>query len=558
MQVEKDTRESQARALKGLLKQAQAEAAVLKAKEKDYEALEKELETYKEGQPVDILTHAKEKRELEEAHSAAISALRAEYEQQIIETEKRLTHRMEEEITKVMQESQEELDQLAKVKEEELEIFKQSVERQRRRTSEFVSVAEHERLKMKLDELTADIEKENRQPAVNPTKGHTSTSVSERHLRQELADAKMELVRKQNAADKTKIELEKLRNQVQTSKSVTETKMNILKSKIKSLEAQLAKKNPTGNGVSTPSVDPSTPVAGGSGPGTRFQRAEARTVKTTVKGPPRFSTFSTTPYLNRTVKKSEAEAPAAPLVPSAAGTGSPSMRFSSATFAPRINTPRQSSPLRRVVTVEVSPTRKSSILRLSPRRMTSLGSRSDKEGIDNGEGSESTFTAVSKTTGKKISLFDDENTPEPANQSAAVPLTEEPRRRGKRKLNAAKIDMYDVQDADHPDSPGSVFKRVKLDSPLPAQETPSKRPRSEQVAPGTTTRAAAKARDAKGTDVFSRLSTTSTAAVSAVPSTPKATPRPSAVPVPGSSRILGRDISPLKDRNRGIRKTFKV
>lgn len=531
-----------------MLKQAQAETEVLKAKALDYE---QQLQDTKPSEPGKVLNFAKEKRELEEEHAETLEKMRLDYDQKIIETEKRLLHLMEEEINKVMQESQEELDNLAKLKDKELEVFKESVERRRRRTSQFVSFAEHERLKARLDELTAEVEKENAAIPNEPSKPVAGNG-QERQLRQELAEAKVELVKKQSAADKAKIELEKLRHQMQTSKSVTETKMSILKSKVKTLEGQLAKKNPTNDGFSTPTAEPTTPVAGDSGPANRFQRAEPRTVKTTVKGPPRFSTFSTSPYLSKTVKRTEETT-----TQNAAAAGSPTMRFTASTFKPRISSPvlKQSSPLRKNISMENSPPPKlSGTFKLSPRRLTTAGvdpAKQTENGAEQG-------TAISKVTGKKVSLFDDDDV-EPA--AELEEFGEEPKRRGKRKLNTAQIDIYDGEDRDHPDTPGSVFKRAKLAGSPRASgvpETPSRRTKSS--IPGTATRVTAKAKKSATAATASTeakataKADTENGANAGVPVTPKA--RPSGVPVP-TSRIR-RNITPLKDRNRGIRETFKV
>lgn len=553
--------------MKGLLKQATAEADVLRAKEKNYNDLENEFQMYKDEHgnsgvnslEGDILTQTKGMRELEESHAKEIAALREDYETQLEELEKRLKHRMEEEMSRLTHESQKELDKLAKVKDKEVEMFKESVERRRRRTSEFVSAVEHEQLRVKLDEITKELEKENSRQVNLVTNRSSPTKLqpsgSERQVRTELAEMKKELIKKANAADKATLELEKLRSQMQTSQSVSETKISLLKSKIKNLETKLVQKNPA---VSTPTTtDPSTPVAGGSGPGTRFHRTDVRTVAKTVAGPPRFSTFSTTPYLQRTVRKPEKSLGL--LTPSglraASSTGSPRM-------VSRISTPiiRQSSPLRRTLAIS-TPTQRSSLLRFSPRRTTLAESSQPIDGALDSTTLEKAApsTAISKASGLKVSLFDEDEV-EPTSKKESVKeggeVTavdgEEPRRKGKRKLNAAKVDIYDSgDDENHPDIPGSVFKRVKLSgSPVSQLNKSSKSAAASKLGAVRDTGNKAPA----GQD-FSRSGMAP--AKSDVPRSVTKTPV-AATPKVGGRPLLGHDISPLKARNKGVRPTFKV
>lgn len=538
--MEKDNRESQVRALKGLLKQTTADADILRAKEKNYANLEKEFENYRELHTsnseksseeeatkaqveTDNWKHAQEKQELEEAHSKEIQSVRAEYEEQVKDTEQRMRHRMEEEINKLMIESQQELEKLAKVKDEELEIFKTNQERKRRRTSQFVSPAEHERLKIKLELLTKELEKEAQEPPLllqrkdvliaerlSPVKPKTSgTSGDTRQLRAEVAELKSEMIKKANAVEKTQLELTKLRNQMQSSKSVSETKIVLLKSKIKSLEGQLAKKKPASGsgGVSTPNGQaPITPVAGGSGPGTRFNRVTETKNNKTVAGPLRFSTFSTTPYLARTGAAAQKttsgeQSTGSPRVTTASPRKSVLGQISSQPSHIPSPIPRQSSPLRRTIAVPMSQQRKG-VIGLSPiRRMMPAhanGNDSTGQAVSMKKDNQAGFMAMSKLTGKKISLFDDDEEEDDAaleqeeiqkekvlgmpkrgqtsessttlngnpNTKISINEDEPKRRRGKRKLNSvATVDIYekgDNEDDDHPDVPGSVFKRVKL------------------------------------------------------------------------------------------------
>lgn len=565
--MEKDARESQGRALKGLLKQATAEADVLRAKEKNYNDLENEFRRYKDDHGTsgvnssegDILTHAKEMRELEELHAKEIAALRGDYETQLEDLEKRLMHRMEEEMTRLTHESQEELDKLAKVKDKEVEIFKESVERRRRRTSEFVSVVEHEQLRIKLDEITKELEKENSRHVrldtgrSSPTK--IQASVSERQVRAELAEMKKQLMKKANVADKASLELEKLRSQMKTSESASEHKISLLRSKIKNLETKLLQKNP---GMSTPTTtDPSTPVAGGSGPGTRFHRTDVRTVAKTVAGPPRYLQFSTTPYLNKTGRKTEKSSML--LTPSnlaaQSSTGSPRIAFGTST-----PTMRQ-SPLRRTFTIS-TPTQRIHKLTFSPRRTTLAESSQPTDTAIEATALQNSapFTAISKASGTKVSLFDDDEA-EPTSKKESVKEDgegtavdgEEPRRKGKRKLNTAKVDIYDSgDDENHPDIPGSVFKRAKLSGSPGNQLNKSSKwavTSSKLDTVQDTGNNVPAAQDFSNSGMATvKPDVTRSVARTPVAATPRVNGRP----------LLGHEISPLKARNKGVRPTFKV
>lgn len=484
LSIEKDTREGQTKALKGLLNKAKAEAEALKVKVENFEELKVDYKQYRKTHPrksvagetekttekdaEDLrLEFNEEKSELEVKHAKHIEDLQADFAQQMASAEQHFQHRLEEEQNKLMLESQTELEKLAKVKDQELEIFKESQERKQRRTSQFVSTVEYEKLKEEFEQLSKQVEREKVLSAVKSrfaspnTKSALVAAKEAKQLRTELTELRKELDKKSNAINKAQVELDKLRNQIQTSKSVTETKMTLLKNKIKGLEAQLARKTE----LRTPGgTNPLTPVAGGSGPGTRFHRlgepgtATKRGLLSATSTPVlKFSDFSTSPFL-RTGGFG-----------GVTGTPVPS----NSRCSPVITSSRSSTPVSKLVTPSKRPfaTPRSQIPRPIGVKAGSMSIRKLP-----------TSSSIVRSGARKISLFDDDDDEE--SEENGILNGSKTKRRRKRKLNSIAVDIYDTDDitntpskqgatnsqndendSDHPDTPGSAFKRVKLSTP---------------------------------------------------------------------------------------------
>ncbi|KAF5094745.1 hypothetical protein D0Z00_003410 [Geotrichum galactomycetum] len=605
LSLEKDTRESQAKALKGLLNKAKAEADSLRVKVKSLEDLQTDYKQYRKTHPRKSLVAAnneetnqkdaedlqlefnEKRRELELKHAKEIEDLQADFAVQLANTEQHYQHRLEEEQNKLLLESQIELEKLGKVKDKELEIFKESQERKLRRTSQFVSTVEYEKLREEFEELSKQVEREKVSSAVrsrfaSPNAKSPAVAANDaKQLRTELAELRKELVKKSNAVDKAQVELDKLRHQIQTSKSVTETKMTLLKNKIKGLETQLARKTEL---LRTP-TNPLTPVAGGgSGPGTRFHRlaepgtaSKRGTLSATSTPIPKFSNFSTSPFL-RTGGAAELKT-----IPGS----TPSSRAHHR--SPVITSSRSTTPVSKLVTPSKRPvaTPRSRI----PRATTGMVATSSSI-------RKLPTPSILRSRAQKISLFDEDD--EVDEENGVIIDGSKPERRRKRKLNSIAIDIFDTDDVaktpskqgsggrssstsnendpDHPDTPGSAFKRVKLSTPETKQTISSafkirqKRGGAAASTPiGTEKRTTATAAAAvvdtvtptaaekKPVGTPARGSKkTSTTASSAGP-TRSNTSSNASPKSPGSKTSLKKlEISPLRTRNRVNRGSFKV
>jgi hypothetical protein len=612
LSLEKDTRESQTKALKCLLNKAKAEADSLHIKVKSLEDLQTDYKQYRKTHPRKSLVAAdneeatkkdaedlqlefnEKRRELELKHAKEIEDLQADFAVQLANAEQHYQHRLEEEQNKLLLESQIELEKLAKVKDEELEIFKESQERKQRRTSQFVSTAEYEKLKEEFEELSKQVEREKVSSAVrsrfaSPNAKSAAVAANDtKQLRTELAELRKELVKKSNAVDKAQVELDKLRNQIQTSKSVTETKMTLLKNKIKGLETQLARKTelrtPTGR-------NPLTPVAGGSGPGTRFYRLaepgsanKGGTLAATSTPISKFSNFSTSPFL-RTGGAVELKT-----IPGSSGsTGTPNSHHYHR--SPVITSSRSTTPVSKLVTPSKRPiaTPRSQI----PRATGMVaGATSNIRKLP-------ASSSIMRSGTRKISLFDEDD-----EENGLIDGSKTERRR-KRKLNSIAVDIFDTDDVaktpskrgsvgrsstndendpDHPDTPGSAFKRVKLSTPE-AKQTISSASKIRQKRGGTaavastptgvekkaTTNnaagAAAKAvagavtptaveKKPVGTPARAAKKPTTASSAAKGPtasSASKASPKAS-----GKASSMKKEISPLRTRNRVNRGSFKI
>lgn len=593
LSLEKDTRESQTKALKGLLNKAKAEADSLRVELKSLRDLQTDYKQYRKTHPRKSLVAAdseeatkkdaedlqlefnEKRRELELKHAKEIEDLQADFAVQLTNTEQHYQHRLEEEQNKLLLESQIELEKLAKVKDKELEIFKESQERKQRRTSQFVSTVEYEKLKEEFEQLTKQVEREKVSSAVrsrfaSPNAKSAAVAANDaKQLRTELAELRKELVKKSNAVDKAQVELDKLRSQIQTSKSVTETKMTLLKNKIKGLETQLARRTelrtPTG-------TNPLTPVAGGSGPGTRFHRladpgtANKRgTLSATSTPIPKFSNFSTSPFL-RTGGAAELKA-----IPGSGGS-TPSGRIPHR--SPVITSSRSTTPVSKLVTPSKRPTAtpRSQIPRATGAAAGATGSVRKLPAP----------SSIMRSGARRISLFDEDD-----EENGLIDGSKTERRR-KRKLNSIAVDIFDTDDVaktpskrgsagksstndendpDHPDTPGSAFKRVKLSTPEAKQTISSafkirqKRGSSGTAAAGASTPVAS---EKKATATGASAAVTPTAAEKKAASTPaRASRKPAAVTSAGKASpqaqaSLKKDVSPLRTRNRVNSGSFKV
>lgn len=583
LSIEKDTRESQTKALKGLLNKAKAEAAALKVKVENLEELKVDYKQYRKTHPhksvaggtektiekdaEDLrLEFNEEKSELEVKHAKQIEDLQADFAQQMASAEQHFQHRLEEEQNKLMLESQTELEKLAKVKDQELEIFKESQERKHRRTSQFVSTVEYEKLKEEFEQLSKQVEREKVSSAVKSrfaspnTKSALVAANEAKQLRTELTELRKELDKKSNAINKAQVELDKLRNQIQTSKSVTETKMTLLKNKIKGLEAQLARKTE----LRTPGgTNPLTPVAGGSGPGTRFHRlgepgtaTKRGSLSATSTPILKFSDFSTSPFL-RTGG-----------VGGVTGTPVPS----NSRCSPVITSSRSSTPVSKLVTPSKRPlaTPRSQIPRPT-------GMKAGPMSIRKLPGSSS----IVRSRTRKISLFDDDDEESEENGILDGSKTE---RRRKRKLNSIAVDIYDTNDItntpskqgatnsqkdendpDHPDTPGSAFKRVKLSTPN-IKQTISSTFKIQQKRGGDpvavhTSKSVEKTLATTTSSNKKRVAGASVSTKESADSTGKSTKADNSGADPTSAKgklPLKKKISPLRARNRVNHGSFKV
>lgn len=581
-------------------------------------------------------------KELEKNHSKIMDAEKKKNQELLKDSEAKFQLKIQQEVEKAVKKSKKELEKIIILKNGELDILKEMLDKKDRQYIDSVSQGEKQQgqLKEKLESITQELDQEKKASAAaitamsedikSPIKS-TKSSATEKQLRSDIAELEKELLKKTSESDKTQIELEKVRNQLQTSKSVMESKMSLLKSKIKTLETQLSKSRSSsgtksktaaksrrnqsnGGGFGTPIglLGATTPVAPGSGPGTRFHRfadgagrresnnsgANDSIMNGSAFGgnaTSKFSTFSTTPFLSKTGLF------ASTTTASNIGDGSPRA----------ISTPRMNSPTANRTSTAFTPGNKlilpsprKGVLQLSPVRNGA-----------NVEAKKVTFTAVSKATGKKVSLFDDDddegddsllvgmkatttqqkqgkkrgqntksnnNLKNNKNTTSAVTsfseessaistgttTEEEPKkRRRKRKLNSnVNIDLYDSngdddnggggRDADHPDLPGSVFKRARM-----LLHTATGKPTTTSsitddpmtVNDGTSTHLTADMTPSKSNKHRPNNKKLASKSLGKEPS----------LGLSGSTDntgggLFGRDISPLKARNRGIRKIFRV
>lgn len=443
-------------------------------------------------------------KDLEASHVKALAETNKKHKDALKDMEETHKKNMKEEIEKAIREltAKQKKADIAKAQENDQEENEENM-----KLKETV-----EKLTRQLDDTKATLAKARE---ASPVKNGADAK-----LRAELAEAKMQLSKKSSQIDKVEAELKHLREELETSKKASENKAKTLKSKINTLETQLEKRELKSKTSKVkklsraPASIVSTPV---NEPKTRFDQDVTVNESMAIGKQPSVSTFSTTPFLSRT---SLLQAPSTPKI-----TGSPSRPE-----------PGAQSPPRQA---------KKNVFHLSPVRKNAKASTAA------GEPTKKNF-AVNKATGKKVSLFDDDSDDERGDDTLTKPqakktitkkistssflddasiMGEEPKKRKKRKLNAnVKLDLYeDSQDEsndNHPDKPGSMFKRAK----------PAVLASASSAAPtGATKKPAKKLGD-----------------------NPATLGPPTSTESASSGGLFGRDISPLKARNKGIRKIFKV
>lgn len=576
--MDKADHDSQVQTLQAAAKESEVQASRFKQSLAD---LQKEFEDYKRQhiESTGARKDAESKRqksvqtELEQQHSKELADLSKRHTKALDEATEKLKKKLTAETEKVIK-----LGSQAKLKDEEIDVLKEVLEKKGRQYLDSVSQAdeEHERLKKKIERLTKELEQAGSSTTLatrtkskelaSPTK-----SASDHLLRTEIDSLKRELAKKTSQASKAEAELEKIKAQLETTKAANETKVNLLKSKVKTLETQLAKKTvpgattkTTAKGRGAAAKKVSTPL---STPRfeqrTRFDETAkpASTVGdstfeagagATDKESSRFSLFSTTPFLSR----------AGTYASSILGVGkSPSTDGPAEEAEPESPTQAKS---------KAAVQSKKTVFQLSPaRKATKSSAAARKKSI-----------AVSKTTGKTVSLFDDDddddvNTGEsnlgarPTTKltkkaglgrgassgtsflddetsmlglSSTSDLQAKPRKRKRKLNNNTKIDLYDDNENDnedgendHPDRPGSMFKRPKAGGlGAPSGDKPAlSLSGADSAKPGPKLGN----RTALGPPSSKDLGSAESGA---------------------GGPILGRAISPLKSRNKGIRKIFKV
>lgn len=576
--MDKADHDSQVHAIQAAAKESEAQASRFK---KSLADLQKEFEDYKKqhAESTGARKDAESKRqklvqtELEQLHTKELADLSKRHTRALDEASEKLKKKFNTETEKVAK-----LASQAKMKDEEIDVLKEVLEKKGRQYLDSVSQAdqEHERLKKKIESLTKELEQAGLS-ATSAAKGKSKNLVSptktasDLQVRAEIDSLKKELAKKTSQVSKAEGELEKVKAQLETTKLANETKINLLKSKVKTLEGQLAKKTAPGatakttakgraavaKKISTPLSTPRFEQR------TRFDETSkpAATVGdstfeagagATDKESSRFSLFSTTPFLSR----------AGTYASSILGAGkSPPTDIPAAEAEPESPTQAKS---------KLAGQTKKTVFQLSPvRKATKSSGAARKKSI-----------AVSKTTGKIVSLFDDDDDDDDGNAgdsdvgsrlaksmkqiglgkgtssgisflddetsmlglSSASDLQPKPRKRKRKLNNNVKLDLYDENEnehdedgeKDHPDRPGSMFKRPKAGGLGAAAAKPSL---SLSGAEGAKAGSKAGSRTALGPPSSKDLGSAESAA---------------------GGPMLGRAISPLKSRNKGIRKIFKV
>lgn len=352
-------------------------------------------------------------KELETKHRQDLADRKKQYDEKLKASEEGLKLKLQQGIEEQVKKSNLEFQASLKAKEEELDILKSMLDKKSRQYIDSISNGdqEHGQLRKKLDQVTAEL---------------TQEKETNEQLRKK--------------ADKRKEDRDRLFAEVQTINSKT----NIYTTKIKALELQLAKKHSAGSskGGSNLITKGKKPASKKSGSGrqrvsasqfngssddeprTRFDDFDD-TIKGTAtvigassnvggaKGPDglksgkgndsagtKISAFSMTPFLSRTGIFKDGKS-AISLKSGTTATGSPNSLATAnddSTKETSVKDPLSLSP------------RKKNVFHLSPvRKSAKSGNTTSSATATTTKTAATKSFAVSKTTGKKISLFDDDD-----------------------------------------------------------------------------------------------------------------------------------------------------
>lgn len=357
-------------------------------------------------------------RQLEQSHAEQVNDLRAEHAAHIEETEERLQKRIEEERERLVEETQSTLQKLTEVKDHQIEVMKESFERKSLR-AQVASSSDYEELKEQFSKLQQELIKY-RNTSADYNKARSASDI--KLLRSELNDLKRQYNKKCTAYDRVNGELEKVRTQMQTNRSVSETKMALLKNKIKGLEAQVVKKSSYGE-FSTPNAKSSD-----NGTETRlYPISEPRNIQ-------RSDNLSLSPFLSNTISSA----------------------------AKNVNTKISSSPVTQLVSRLRTPVAKTMIPQRNASTTPRLRTRNNF-----GSGTRTAEEARYSVRKKRYSLLDDDLTddePERDLNDSKVII------KSKRRLNSDSLDIFEMTPSkigtsqtvlDHEETGGPV-KRLKL------------------------------------------------------------------------------------------------